>query len=335
MSKLDNISRRDFIKITAIAGSVLVGGKLLMDLTGEQTVTVKETRVLMGTIINLAVVAESKAEGEQAVSATFAELERQVAIFTHRIAGSPVAVLNQSGSLANPPAELVDVLRLAASISEQTGGAFDVTIKPLVDVYQQAQPDLPADELVQDALALVNYRNLLVSEDEIAFAVPGMAITLDGIAKGFIVDAGVAELRQLGFTNVFVEAGGDLMAAGEKEEQAAWKVGVQSPRETQDGLLASFGVHDQAVATSGDYMQYFSADMRYHHILDPRSGVSAPYLASATVVAPTCAEADALATALMVMAQDAGIAMVDGLDDVEAMLVTKEMEMIASGNFVA
>ena len=327
------ISRRDFIKITAVLGGSLVGGKMLVDVMGEQAVTVSETRILMGTIINLAVVAESKSQGEHAVAATFAELERQIAIFTHRIGESPVAVLNASGVLTDPPAELVEVLRLANAISIKTGGAFDVTVKPLIDLYQQAQPDLPAADAVRAALALVDYKNLLVSDDEVAFALPGMAITLDGIAKGYIVDAGVAQLRKLGFENVFVEAGGDLMASGQKAAQTPWKVGVQSPRQSQEGIIASFGVNDQAVATSGDYMNYFSADLGSHHILNPHSGFSSPYLSSATIVAPTCAQADALATALMVMEQRAAIEVVDGMSDVEAVLVTKELEILSSRNF--
>ena len=210
-----------------------------------------------------------------------------------------------------------------------------MTVKPLLDLYQKAQPEQPSDELVQAALALVDYKNLMISDEEISFAVPGMAITLDGIAKGHVVDVGVARLRELGFENVFVEAGGDLMASGQKAAQTVWEVGVQSPRMSENHLLASFGVSDQAVATSGDYMQYFSTDMSRHHILDPHSGYSAPYLSSATVVAPSCAQADTLATALMVMDQGAGVALVDTMPDVEAMLVTKDMQIIRSKNFHA
>ena len=318
--------RRDFIKITAMAGSVLVGSKLLIDLIKDEFATVEETRLLMGTIINLTVMAESRAAGEAAVAATFAELERQIAIFNHRMAHSPVAQLNKGSKLVKPPRELVEVLEMAQSISDLTNGAFDVTVKPLVDLYQTAQPGLPTEKAIRTALARVDYRKLYVSSETVSLAEPGMAITLDGIAKGYIVDAGVAYLRMLGYENVFLEAGGDLMASGMKEDGSSWHIGVQSPRQTCNGLLAIFGVKDQAVATSGDYLQHFSRDMRHHHILDPRSGCSAPYLASATVFAPSCAQADALATALMVMNPEDGLAMMDNNEYIDALLIGKDLE---------
>lgn len=326
-------NRRDFIKITAIMGGVLAGGKFLFPLIKDDFVTVKETRLLMGTIINLAVVAETKTAGEAVVDATFAELERQVAIFNHREPDSPISVLNRTGKLSNPPKELVDVLAQALEISELTGQAFDVTVKPLLEIYQNAQPDLPTEEEIQAALKLVNYQNLQVSEDLISFPLPDMALTLDGIAKGYIVDTGTAVLKRLGYENVFVEAGGDLMASGVKEELNSWKVGVKSPRQAHEGMITSFSVTDQAVATSGDYMQYFTQDMQSHHILDPRTGYSAPHLASATVVASSCAQADALATALMVMKPDDGLALVDTIDNMNALLIGKNLEEYRSKGF--
>jgi thiamine biosynthesis lipoprotein len=335
MTTKERLSRRDFIKITAVAGGALVGGKLLLDLFDEQRyITLKETRVLMGTIINLAVVAHSQSDAEHAIEATFTELERQIAIFDHRSSDSPVTILNREGVLFDPTTEFLEVLEQASIVSGMTNGAFDVTVKPLIDLYQQSQPDLPGEEEVQGALGLVDYRKLAVSTEKVHCTQPGMQITLDGIAKGFIVDAGVAQLRQLGYDNIFVEAGGDLMASGLKEGEIPWRVGVQSPREGRGVILASFSVRDQAVATSGDYMQYFSQDKSHHHILDPRTGYSAPYIASTTVLAPNCMIADAVATALMVLEPSEGIRILNQTPDVEGMLITKSMEEIKSAGFI-
>jgi thiamine biosynthesis lipoprotein len=319
------ITRRDFIKITAVAGSALIGGKLLYDLVKDSTVTVKETRMLMGTIINLAVVAESRTVGMAAIDATFNELERQVAIFTTREVDSPVSILNFTGKLAKPPQELVKVLTHAAAISEMTGGAFDVTVKPLVDLYQQSQPGLPTDDKLQVALDMVDFTQLFVSGEEISLGKPGMAVTLDGIAKGYIVDAGTAVLKRLGYENVYVEAGGDLMASGKKEGDVPWEIGIQSPRKEQPGLLAQIDVSDQAVATSGDYFQFFSADMVNHHIIDPSVGFSSPELASVTVVSSSAVQSDALATGVMVLGVDRGLALLERLDGIEGYLITKSM----------
>ncbi len=328
------LSRRDFIKITAVAGGSLLGGKYLIDWLSDDSVTVKDTRVLMGTIINLAVIAENKAAGEAAVAATFAELERQIAIFDHRTAGTPVSMLNAAGQVANPPAELVEVLNMAAAISEQTNGAFDVTIKPLIDLYQNSV-DLPDEAAVQQALALVDYRKLQIAADQISFVQPGMAITLDGIAKGYVVDAGVAELKKQGFDNVFVEAGGDLMAAGSKATETPWRVGVQAPREEQSGLVATFNISDQAAATSGDYMQYYSSDLLNHHIIDPRVGHSPRELASVTIVSGRAVLSDALATAVMVMGSEAGMQLIEASADLEGYLITKQLVALPSSGFAA
>jgi thiamine biosynthesis lipoprotein len=334
MTTKERLSRKDFIKITAIAGGALVGGKLLLDLFDEKRfITLKETRVLMGTIINLSAVAHSQSEAKHAIEATFAELERQIAVFDHRSLNSPVAVLNREGVLVDPPDEFLEVLEQASVVSGITNGAFDVTIKPLIDLYQQSKPDLPDEEEVQRVLGLVDYRMMTVSNEQVGFSQPGMQITLDGIAKGYIVDAGVAQLRQLGYDNIFVEAGGDLMASGTKEDEIPWRVGVQSPREGEGGILASFSVRDQAVATSGDYMQYFSQDLYHHHIIDPRTGYSAPYVASSTVVAPNCLVADAVATALMVLEPSEGIRILNEIPDVEGMLITKSLEVVKSIGF--
>jgi thiamine biosynthesis lipoprotein len=334
MEKNKKLSRRDFIKITAVAGTVLAGGKLLFDLTNDEFVTVSETRLLMGTIINLAVVAESKAAGEATIDATFTELERQVAIFTHRNPESPVAILNSTGKQAKPPQELVEVLTQAIEISQITNGAFDVTVKPLVDLYQQSQPNLPSAGSVESALSLVDYTQLAVSSEEISLGKPGMAITLDGIAKGYIVDVGTAVLKKLGFKNVYIEAGGDLMASGKKDSGSPWKIGIQSPRQEQPGLMAQINISDQAVATSGDYFQYFSADRLNHHIIDPRVGFSSAELASVTILSQNAMQSDALATAVMVLGVDTGLSLLERLSDVEGYLVTKANQPIKTPGFV-
>ena len=160
-----------------------------------------------------------------------------------------------------------------------------------------------------------------------------MAITLDGIAKGYIVDQGVAVLSGLGFENVVVEAGGDLMASGLKDGTVPWRIGLRSPRKEQPGFMVKVDVLNKAVATSGDYQQYYTPDLNHHHIIDPRSGYSVPQLASATIVAPTCMQADALATSLMVLDIQEGLSLIESLDKIEAYLVSKELKVFPTQGF--
>jgi thiamine biosynthesis lipoprotein len=123
------------------------------------------------------------------------------------------------------------------------------------------------------------------------------------------------------------------MASGLKEGDAPWKIGIKSPRDSQPGLLDQISVSDQAVATSGDYFQYYSVDLRHHHIIDPRIGYSDPELASVTVVSGRAMLSDALATAVMVLGVDQGLRLIESIPNVEAYLVAKDLEVVATSGF--
>lgn len=322
------ISRRRFLQITAVAaavsGAALARGRLPF---GRPPASLSETRLLMGTLVNLTLVGGDEANGRSALHATFTEMERLIALFDHRRPEAPLARLNQTGQLTNPPAELVDILTLAAQYSALTGGAFDVSVKPLLDAYQAGQPDAPA------ARRLVDYRQIQVSAGEIRLGQPGMALTLDGIGKGWVVDGGTAVLQAHGFPNILVEAGGDLMALGGRADGRPWRVGLNHPRQANGDPLTTLALSQQAAATSGDYQHSFTQDFRQHHILDPRTGLSPTDLASATVLAPTAADADALSTALLVLGSADGLALLARLPHVEALVVTKEMEIRQTAGF--
>ena len=155
-----------------------------------------------------------------------------------------------------------------------------------------------------------------------------MALTLDGIGKGFVVDAGVAELKRHGFPRVLVEAGGDLLAAGRR-----WRIGIRHPRPADSALLGRIEAQDVAVATSGDYFQPFKRDRSLHHILDPRTGVSALGLCSATVLAPTAVRADALATLAMTLDPRPARDLLEALPGCEGCLVTKAGDVVRTTGF--
>ena len=201
----------------------------------------------------------------------------------------------------------------------------------MVDLYAHHKAtfnDLPSPEAIQETRKLVDYQNLAIEEKKVRFTKTGMSITLDGIAKGYVVDRGVEMLRRHGFENVLVEAGGDLLASGSKGSKAPWKVGIQSPRKDHKGLMHTFSVENQGVATSGDYMQAYSTDFSHHHIIDPRSGISPRELASVTVIAPTAALADGLSTTLMVLGPEAGTRLMKHFPDCEAYLVAKDLTIL-------
>jgi len=322
------ISRRHFLKIVAGAGLATgLGASLTRRLRPDfASAQITETRVMMGAIVTLTVAAPNRRTAQHAVEATFAEMARLVDLFDHRRPRSPLARLNRERRLPAAPPELIDVLTVARHYGALTAGAFDVTIKPLWDALRAGET---AVEPLHD---LIDYRLLRVVDSSITLARSGMSVTLDGIAKGHVVDGGVATLRRLGFNHVLVEAGGDLVAHGQRGDGAPWRVGVAHPRQGATPLT-SLSLTGCAAATSGDYAHAFSADYSQHHILDPRRGRSPAELASVTILAPTATDADALSTAVLVMGPEAGLALLERLPHVEGLLVTKEMARLPTAGF--
>ena len=326
------ISRRDFLKIVAMVGGAGAFLKLGVD-RFNAPVVVKESRFLMGTVVNLTLVGGNKEHSQKAIFRVMDRMKKLETVFSRFIPESQVSRLNATGSLDDPAPALVDLLGQSRTISQLTNGAFDVTVKPLIDLYQKylnSEGELPDEQEIKNYLPLINYERMHVAPSKIRLEHGEMGITLDGIAKGYIVDRAVDLLREFGFENVLVEAGGDLVASGANGNHLPWQIGIQSPRLETESLIAKIEVSNKAVATSGDYMQSFSPDKLQHHIIDPRKGHSSPYLASATVIAPSCLQADALATALMVMDIRQGTALIKELHNVDAYLVTKELEVIST-----
>lgn len=328
-------SRRQFLRIIGISAAAAATWQLGIRSQSVGLSEVNVSRMLMGTVLNLTVVGEDDAAARTAVSATLEHMSSLENILSRHQSNSQLSLLNQHGKLDRPSSHLVTVLQKAQEISTRSEGAFDVTVKPLVDLYQsyQTRNELPPEAYVADVLSLINYQNLEISTARVALAQMGMGITLDGIAKGYIVDEGTKTMREQGIENVLVEAGGDLWASGSKDPGSAWQIGIRSPRRSGKQLLATFGVENRAVATSGDYLQYYSADHRYHHILDPRSGYSAPELASATVTAPSAMLADGLATAVMAMPVQKAVALLNQTPACEGYLIAKTDDVYQTGGF--
>ena len=225
---------------------------------------------------------------------------------------------NQSpvGVWAPVSAELVDVVAAAKAFAEETGGAFDPTVAPLVALWGfGASPAkaAPTAAAIAEAMSMVGQAKLQVrrSPPALAKAAP-LALDLSGIAKGHAVDRMAQVLVAAGCTAFLVEFGGEVRARGRSPSGGAWRVGIESP--TGDGHLdRPIQLRDGALATSGDYRQYREVDgVRHSHIIDPRSGHPIRHrLAAVTVAAPTARTADAYATALMVLGEREGLAFAD------------------------
>jgi thiamine biosynthesis lipoprotein len=323
------LQRREFLKITAVAGALLAGGGIYGERwLGSRPIEVHETRILMGTVLTITVFAPSEAAGHHAVRAALDEMARLVAIFDHRIPTTALAQLNRSGGLPNSPVELWEVMKQSVRYGDLTAGAFDVTIKPVLDALRTGRSPAKAKRLV-------DYRKIRMMGSRVELDQPGMAVTLDGIAKGYIVDKGVEVLKSLGYSDVLVDAGGDLMCLGSTPARS-WRIGVQDPRpERSPSLLTTFELRPGAAATSGDYQNAFTADRAVYHIINPASGASPSELASATVLAPRARDADALSTSVMVLGAERGLLLVEQLPGIEALVVTKDKRIRRTSGFPA
>jgi FAD:protein FMN transferase len=294
---------------------------------------VRETHLLMNSVVNLTLVSDDPGSAKEACAACVREMRRRVDVYNRFDPTSQLSRLNSDGRLKKPDPLLVDLINRSARISEASAGAFDVSIKPVLDEYlsfQALNGGLPPAQELLTALGKVDYRRIVYDQDDIGFALPGMSLTLDGIAKGAVVDAGVDTLRLRGFDNVMVEAAGDLLAAGERALQVPWRIGIRPPRDGMEQQLPILHIKNRAVATSGDYLQAFTSDYSINHILDPRRGFSSTELSSATVIAASASLADSLATTIMVLGAREGLELLGSFPGCEAYLIDKNLRSTCS-----
>lgn len=216
--------------------------------------------------------------------------------------------------------ETAMVVAAAQAISEASDGAFDVTVGPLVNIWNfgptKRTKTPPTEQEIADAQALVGYKNLDVRLEPPALkkSIPGLHVDLSAIAKGHGVDRIVNLLADMGCENVFVDIGGEDRAIGRRGDRA-WRVAIEDPNDEERVYRLAYELNDSAIATSGDYRNFFEFEgQRYSHTIDPRTGRPVTnQVASVSVFADDCMTADGLATAITVLGAESGIKIVDQL----------------------
>ena len=244
--------------------------------------------------------------------------------------------------------DFLRVMQTAAQVYVLSEGAWDATVNPLVDLWgfgRSGRRDrAPSPEAITALLAEVGFDAIEIrAHGALVKRRRGVSLDLSSIAKGYGVDALAEVLRRSGFTDFLVEIGGETFAAGKRRDGKPWRVGISRPTPDAriDDLHAVLTLQDQALATSGDYRNFFIHEgVRYAHILDPRNGYPvANQVVSASVLAPDCTLADGLATAILVMGKDQGLALLERLPMVEGLIVAQRpdgaLENHASSGFRA
>ena len=250
-----------------------------------------------------------RAAAERLIARCVAEIDRLERQFGLYRPDSTLSRLNAEGAVAAPPLDFLRLLAESRSFSELTGGVFDVTVQPLWQLYAghfarpDADPEGPAEEEVRRARERVGYRDLAVDPERIAFARPGMAATLNGIAQGYVTDRVADLLRAAGMDHVLLDLG-EMRALGRRPDGSPWHVGLEDPQHPGQ-VRRVLDIDDRAVATSGAYGFRFDAAGRFHHLFDPATGRSLSRHASVSVVAPDATTADALSTAFALLPVEA------------------------------
>ena len=290
-----------------------------------QTTVIESESFCMSTEITYKVFGENAASAVAEAEAALLRLEN---ILSRFIPDSEVSMINQNAGkeYVDVSSETFEVLSCASRLSEISGGLFDITVGPLIDLWNYKHSfQVPEDEKIQHALSLVNYHDLMLNPDEQSAGLrrSEQSIDLGGIGKGYISDCLVKTLQKYGVVSAFVNIGGNVSTLGNKPDGSSWSVGIRHPR--HDGcLIGAVKVTGQAVVTSGDYERYFIDDTgkRRHHIINPTTGYPVESgLISVTVVADSAMIADGLSTAIFASGMDKGLGYLTRFPGVDVVLV--------------
>ncbi len=334
---MSSFSRRQFLGFSGMfAAGALLGGVPRLCQAGT-TGIVREARLLLGTVVEVSLAGVSTMQADDALNAAFAEAGRLDAILSRHDSATPLSELNRSRVLADAPEELLAVLRCAREISQRTRGAFDVTVQPVVDflhAHKNPQGRMTFSRREFDEVRkLVHFASLRVQGHAVHLERQGMGVTLDGIAKGRIADCMGTALHRLGVNNYLVNAGGDIVAHGMRAPGHPWRIAVESPFKSGD-YPSTFSLAKGAVATSGGYEHVYDASGSHNHLVDPSSGKSPLAVRSVSVKAPTAMEADALATALSVMAAPSATRLINALPGHECLIIMNSGKQFKSSGWV-
>ncbi len=332
-----HLSRRAFLCALGVLGlgaaasttPVMAAIRLTEALKIGNVYKVSENRFLMGTYVAITAVHESRQAAENAIGLAFAEMERLRAILDRHDASAPLAHLNISGRLSDVEPELFAVMREALDFNRLSAGAFDATVLPVVQVLKGRGGKTPSEKDLRAALDLVGSDAVRLSHSGISFGRQGMGVTLDGIAKGFIVDRASDVLAANGVADHLINAGGDIRARGGRADGQPWTVAIEDPAKQGD-YPAILHLRDAAVATSGGYELFYDAGRTRHHVVDPRTARSPGKSLSVSVTARTVMAADALATSVFVMPPRDGLSFIDSMPANECLIVGDSGGRLAS-----
>tara|TARA_B100001964_G_scaffold168739_1_gene185489 strand:- start:1646 stop:2647 length:1002 start_codon:yes stop_codon:yes gene_type:complete len=325
------VNRRQFLNLSTGAATLMMHRTLSgNELALQQHVRSAEA---LGTQVNITVFHPEETIANQAIDAALERIEHVEQLMSLYRPDSQLSLLNRRGVLRHPHPDLVAVLTKAAELSRLTRGAFDVTVQPLWKLYADRAGDgaLPTEGEIEKVRQRIGWQHIRIESDIIYFDRAGMQVTLNGVAQGLAADLAQQALKERGIEHALIDAG-ELNAMGSPSRKESWHIAIQHHRQ-QSERIAKIGLLDRCLSTSGDYATRFSDDYRHHHLLDPRTGLSPAKLASVSVAAPSALEADALSTAIFIIGPEQGKELVESMNLVDALFVSKSGEVVTTEGF--
>jgi len=320
---------RGALRLMAVAGAaVLILAVFLTAVFFLNKYTSRSAEIarnFMGTRVELKAYGDGASSAVRSALRKMEEVSRQLNIFDSK---SEISLINSMSGIA-PVAvsrSTFDIIERSTTLSKPLSGVFDVSIGPLVDLWQFNKSDFspPNQNEINETLRLVNYRNIEINPEieSVKLKVRGMKLNLGGVGKGFVIAVGRSVLVNAGIRNALISCGSSISCIGKNPDGSLWRVGVRDPRDPARLIGAVELMPGQALSTSGDYEQFSVIDgKRVSHIINPRTGRPASGVSSVTVLAGDSTTADILSTSVFVMGPWSGLRFLNSLENVEGLIV--------------
>ena len=317
-------NRRRVLRVLAV-GSCALAAPLSLRANGSELNLHEWNDTALGADATIQLYTDDQLKADQTLKVVESLLRHYERIFSLYDNQSLASKLNRNGFIDDAPEEFIELVKLAKSFHDTTDGAFDISVQPLWNLYQSHFSSMGDGELsskIKPVLDNIGSEKILISNKNVSFDTNNMAVSFNGIAQGYITDKVSDYLKEQGFTNVLVDIG-EYRAIGPQKNGAPWRIGVLNPFDTVS-IFDVLELDGGAVATSGGYGNQFDGAGQYHHLFDPKTGLSSQLHASVTVKADDATTADALSTAFSNMSYSMIESVADQYQKIEVKIVTHE-----------
>lgn len=319
---------------------LLIGFLLIVGKVSAQPHIAKKELLLMGSAFELIATHEEETVAWEAVVKAEQEIRRIETMISSWQEDSYTSAINRAAGVNSVPVpeEMFQLISRAQKVSDLTQGAFSLAFGSVYHLYDFKKQEItfPSDSLIDKHVPLANYQNITLNADNqtVMLRLQGMKMGFGAIGKGYAADRAKTVMLEMGIQAGCINAGGDLTTWGSRPDGSDWIIGISDPK-NQEEIVAYLPTKNKAIVTSGDYEKYFLyKGERFSHIVDPRNCRPVQEISSATIICPSAELADALATAVCVLGKKDGLALINKLKGIEAIIIDQHGNKLASENIV-